>query len=863
MMFENEVRLKCFLDCFSGDKVEAGLSVTPGKVEQGGNFELGILLKLGMPVPAIFEGKVVCELPNGFKGASESRLEATGNDGELGCKFLFEVADALPGEYELWGTVHARAEKTKEYDEILEISPVKLKVVQKNVRIKSCIAERAALPQGEIAKVKVVVEYPSEHKAKGSLGIELTGKGSLKHRVVRPDAQKIALTGEREYVWEFKLPKDETGTGSYGCIVSFQSKDVPSTNARFDDILRIVKAKELIVEKLEASPSTASFGKKLRIEGSIANVGLEDARAETLIFIDHGEARLFERKQDIEVRKGARENIVVEVALPEKPGMDADRLSCQLEGRLEGGERFSMAIEVPIKRTHEFKVAAATMDRHVCLPGERVRLTAYVADEGSEAGNEVAVECTLADKNGKVTFQKESRGIVGASERPFNFEFDVPHDVKAGAYDCAVAVRLGDETKKVRFKAMLQVEMPVQLSTKLVVERAQGDGLQCYTREGEEIMRVEKDGALAAYYLNSGKWLYEYGGKVVYGLGWSDALMKNAKFPEMLFDAILRRRKLPGGKAERAAAVWLESALCWNILAGGNADWRNGIGAKLKKMKFDEPVCAEARAILVGEKADYDFTNMPLGDVFATILEGKVGDDAAGASLDERLQYSIEESCEGRPGKEEKHDGRAVLLAALASDAAYFIEAAGVKTPAAYARYCAVACYYYMIALMERGQKGEVPRALAELLAGAAKDACSDFLAISSEWKTRAEGYRLNMAARKNMALCRRAIDAKLANEEVAASKGARAKFELSIKNSAEDALSVDVQVALPSDAWAVVDPKAEISDGVHSMNFEVPPKNEKNIELIVLFPRMLRNDKYSGIILIKGRQGMHANETI
>ncbi|MEM2901022.1 MAG: hypothetical protein QXT63_09555, partial [Thermoplasmata archaeon] len=255
----------------------------------------------------------------------------------------------------------------------------------------------------------------------------------------------------------------------------------------------------------------------------------------------------------------------------------------------------------------------------------------------------------------------------------------------------------------------------------------------------------------------------------------------------------------------------------------------------------------------------------PIYEVFLMVLEGKLGEDSALASLDERLQYALEESCEGRCGKGVvEADKRPALLSALALEALSFLEQKNVKTPKGFARYSAAACYYYMIALMERGQKGAVPRSVAELLAGAAKETCSDFLSVASEWKTRFEGYKNNMATRRNLALCRKYLDARLNICEISTSKGGKESVELVLSNRGDVKFSVDVFIALPSDAWAIVEPATELSNGVHviqSVNLDA--KSSKKIKLTIMFPKKLKNERYCGIVAVKGVQTMHANETL
>jgi hypothetical protein len=247
------------------------------------------------------------------------------------------------------------------------------------------------------------------------------------------------------------------------------------------------------------------------------------------------------------------------------------------------------------------------------------------------------------------------------------------------------------------------------------------------------------------------------------------------------------------------------------------------------------------------------------------VLEGKLGEDSALAALDERLQYALEESCESRCGKEvNETDRRPALLAALASEAKSFLEEKNVKTAKGFARYSAAACYYYMIALMERGQKGAVPRSVAELLAGAAKDTCSDFLSVASEWKTRFDGYKKNMVLRRNIALCRKYLDVKFNVTEISSSKGGKGTVELVLSNRGEEQFSVDVFIALPSDAWAVVEPAAELSNGVHLLqSVSVDGKRSKKIGLTIMFPKKLKNENYCGVVAVKGMQTMYANETL
>jgi|GEM_PF-2790161 len=867
-MFENEFRIKCYLDGFSG-KVSGEIFVKPGKIEQGEKFELVVNLKLELGVKEGTSpiGIVRCEPPSGFVGQEEVKLEL--RDDVLEGRFLFETQNSKPGDYEAWGTVHGRHGKDEEYAELLELSPVKLKITQRTVRIKECKADESLVSQGSLVKIRVLAEYPSEQKAKGSLSIELTGDPTLKHRVLNLESQKISLSGEREYVWEFKLPKDETGCGYYGCIVTFHSKELPATVARFANLIKVARAKDVVVEKIEATPSPISFGKKLNIETVLSNVGLEDVRAETTLFLDHAEIRLFEQKKVVQIKRGDKEKIVLEINLPEKKEIDAESLSFQIEGKIEGTSvRFLKAIEIPIKKAHEIKIITTTADKHVCLPDDEVKIIVYAIDEGSDAGLDAFVECVLTDKNGSIVFQETTIQKIAHTETQFVFSYKVAADAKAGTLDCTISIKVKEETKKVKFKSFLQIETPICLGMKLILDKGKMGLLEAYIREGEEIVNVENMGLITAHYLNSGKWIYTQdstqGKKILFGLD-DDGKNNNGKddskgaFSDLLFDGIVRKRKFPSEKIKCAIECWRDAMLCWNALADKVPY------AKLKKMKFEEPICAEAKGLLLGENVEYDFTNMPINEVFRMILAGKLGEDSALASLDERLQYSLEESCESRCGKGlDEDDKRPVLLAALASEALSFLEQKEIKTAEGFARYSAVACYYYLIALMERGQKGAVPRNVADLLAGAAKDTCSDFLSIASEWKTRFEGYKKNMFVRRNLALCKRELEAKLNVCEIYASKGGKGKVELVLTNNGKEPFFVDVFISLPSESWAVVDPPTDLSEGVHLLqSINVEAKSSRKVELTIIFPKKLKNEKYCGIIVIKGNQTMHANETL
>ncbi len=860
--------------------------------------------------------------PDGESQAPEEvSQESTSGGPEIEIPITFKYAEADPGAYSLdFVLTHS------EYG--TELSTIENKFITikpPEIKIGDCFVDQPEIVKGSEVTVRAAIECSSPLKFRGIMGGQVfTDNDSIVHRRYELPTKRIAIIGNKEISWNFKIPQDETGTGKFNIEIEFASRDT-ATSKIFEDILTLKKSKAIDVSRFISSNILVSGGDDIKISAKLENIGVEAVTLDTNLNLRlaSGEKIEFAPLQNRTLNPGENKIINWDWKIPAdlKLGKVKGTLSWKILDLDETHELIEELLE--IKDPHEYSIKSVITDKDYYNIGDKVKIRAFFKDSGTRSGDQAEVEVRILDIFGKEIYRDTAKCRIDPAETVKEWLWNIPKQFDAGTYDIQFSIKLDEvEMAKKNFPKLLNIDVPIKLNLHLVLPDVtkKYSHLVNYLREQEKVIKSQEHHKLSIYTLNSNTWLYSISDIVPYGLEFN-AKGSSGIFKENLFSFVVVTNKFTKKYINSLFKIFNEIGICWaakiyhaakvlginsvtkfklktnnwldysaHLRASGKGSISNVISKVFKSsdlpskglectfgavglfeqgagLKFDERAkIAQMRLIMqktlqrLADPAQKLSTRLIIIDIVKSWLK-KVQSERPSGKKNEQLYY-YSQLLHG------------IIILELTKEIFKLLD--GIKqenyisidTFSKYVQYQ----FFYYLTLIEfyRNKLRYDPYSDTNDLKTKLKSNIKlltsfgkDTAFLYDKWRGRLINYQQNMSRRKILATLRTNLKITTNPIEIEGMKGDKGNNKILLGNSGELPIKFRAYFAMPSKVWGLIEPETvDTREGVSMIKkITVNPKQTIEIPVAVLFPKTLTFKDYTSIMKIEPILGNLKNE--
>ncbi len=722
-----------------------------------------------------------------------------------------------------------------------------LEVTKHWVTIETVTVAPARASPGDAVDVAVRMSFGGEGRVRGHARgrLQPEGWGGDEAQVMDLAKERSSVTTEREIAWHVRIPR-ESPLGPYMARVEFASGEGKEERA-FTGVLHVVPRRAVRADPPVVEPAMLAPGEGFAMRDRLENIGLEplDVRAGGELAPEAGGSAIALEERGLNLPPAAVHEVVWMLAAPERTGRWLCRVRARAE-RMEGADPMPSVLDV---RPPNMPQALSVVPSSAWAgPGEAVELLARIVDAGSHPGSEAAITLALESDAG-ARHTATWTGRIGAEPVEARARVALPLDAAQGAGEGATtrfaALALSaDGRVLIRVPGAVAVRRSISLAP-VVLKAGPDPGFvpDCLV-PGERVVASVPAGALTLHELSSGGRLYTRGDAVV-GV---DAPMDEAFWGDAM-DAELRAHtdlhaRLPKAAAALRAEAMLVRALGTHLGTAGSTSRTTRTASALLRA-FDPAGREPAQAPREGS----------LGRLAAVLVDLDVSPSVAReciAALADEVRAVETGGQRQRPAAE---GAAAAEVAGMALDG--LAEMLG-RTPAKLDERTLESA----IALLAAGGFAETdlhrargwvdpwavphePREAAKLTTEAATDLLGPLMGFLTLHRARRRGATANMAVRASYAAVAR--DLHLDAPTVTAFSGEACDLALEFVNGSGHELRLRLYVALPSPAWALLEPPSRSSAGLSSLGpVVVPAGGRLRLVLVVYVPTTARLDGYT-----------------
>lgn len=804
-------------------------------------------------VEVAFEGgapagglSVGCSPPEDFT-AGEPRLELRPD----GATVAIPVSIAPTAELGRYYAQVVYSDAAKEHFE----SEFAVELTKHWVTIESISAAPARASPGDAVDVVVRMSFGGEGRVRGHARGRVVpeGWGGDEEQALQLVKERGSVTTEREMVWHVRIPRDAE-LGQYNAEVEFSSGEGKEERT-VPRVLLVVPRRAVGVDVPTVEPAVLGPGEPFVLRARFENTGLEplDVRAGGELAPEAGGSAVPLDERTLPLVPAAVSEASWGLTAPERTG----RWLCRVRGRADRTEGADPAPALlDVRPPHLPQALAVVPAQHWASPGEELEVVVQLVDGGSHPGTEATVTVALEGDAGDRS-QVTWRGALGTEPVDARVRVTLPRTAAdAGGSGStarfAAVVTAEDGRVLIRVPGAVAVRRRISLAPRIIKASTDPGRVADCLLPGERVLSSKSAGALVLHELTSGARVYSRDGVVV-GV---DAPMDDA-FWDGALDAELRAYTgLHASLGPAATAARAESVLMRALERG-----LGGNGARGAKGAKGTPLVEEALALARAfdpERPDHaarpkEGMLAPLG----AFLADRASPPAWARPIAPAIRRALE-STEGRPVPDRPGEaaGEAAGVSAGALDRLAQLLETTVRTGG----------------FDERALEGAVALVAA---AGAAGSEAHRLRATGDPWglgpEVHADSEAANQAmssqlgallgllarhrARRSGALrnaAQRAAHAAVARDlvveasQLVAHSGETCDIALSLRNASGQELALRLHLAMPSTAWALLDPPSRGSEGLASFGpVRVPAGGSTRLELVLYVPTTAKMDRY------------------
>lgn len=733
-----------------------------------------------------------------------------------------------------------------------------LEVKRHWVRIGQVEARPDRVSPGDPVDVAVPLAFEGQTRVRGHVRGRLVPEewdGSDEHAIKLP-RERSSVAGKREQIWHIRLPRG-VPEGRYNADIEFSSQE-GTARKRTRRVLLLVPQRGIDAIRPTLEPALLAPGDDLTIRTTAENIGREDllVRVGGDLVPESGGNLVPLEERDIPLAPGESQLVEWAIQAPERHGRWMVRTRARAE-RTVGADPPVVVLDVrPHNKVH---VVGAVPARPWAAVGERMEVSMQLMDSGSRPGSETTVSVSLEGEEGEVSEARWS-GSIDVEIREARVTVEVPHPPTGSERDLkgdgetqtstrfALVVReLGGE-ELLRIPGAVAIRKRIQIDPRVVKAMPDPTKLGDCMFPGEKVLKTFDTGDLTIVELSSGSRLYARGDQVV---GVDDgAPMDEAFWDEALGADAGRYTDLRKGiqlaaQAARAEAIVI-SALGDSLALGeGSAS-----GLIKDTRELARTLDPDRRARGIGPRSG------PLAPLAAWLYDQDAPpDDGREIVLELRKEMVVAQKVRG--GKDAVKEASAAAKAAsdhlerladlfaraweqdrlherdLGAMAA-LVAAAGVAEIELHSRRQDNDPWASPVQLIEEGRV--ILQSMSVQLAA--------LVEVIARHRIRRKASTVNTQQRASHAAVVR--DLEVAFGPSIGHSGDASELEVELHNHSNIDLDLRLNVALPSGAWAVLEPQARGAEGIVFVGpFHVPARTRETVRMVLYVPSTVRLDSY------------------
>ena len=844
-LFQVRLRAK---DVLEGHLAEGTVWAAPEEIHPGDEFQVSVEVRFPEGgAPGSIEAKVsppeditvdVPQVDIGPEGATVTIPAVAAEEVELGTYYLQVVYSDEERE-------HFEAEAP-------------LEVKRHWVRIGQVRARPERVSPGDPIDVAVPLAFEGQTRVRGHVRGRLVPEewdGSDEHAIKLP-RERSSVAGEREQIWHVRLPRG-VPEGLYNADIEFSSQE-GTARKRTRRVLLLVPQRGIDAIRPTLEPSLLAPGDDLAITTTAENIGREDllVRVGGELVPEAGGNLVPLEERDIPLAPGETQQVEWSIQAPERHGRWMVRTRARAE-RTDGADPPVVVLDVrPHNQVH---VVGAVPARPWAAVGERMDVSMQLMDSGSRPGSEATISVSLEGEEGEASEARWS-GSIDGEIREASVTVEVPRPPpgsrRDGEEDCktqtstrfALVVRdLGGE-ELLRIPGAVAIRKRVQIDPRVVKARPDPTKLGDCMLPGERVLKTVDAGDLTIVELSSGSRLYARGDQVVgvdEGVPMDDTFWDEAIGADAELYTDLRKGIQLGAQAARAEAIAMRAL--GDSLSHGEGSASGLIKDTRELAKTLDP---DRRARGVSPRSG------PLAPLAAWLSDQDAPPDD-GREIVLELRKEMVSAQKAKGGKDAAKEASAAARAAsdhLERLADLFARAweqdrLHVRDLGAMAALVAAAGVAE-VELHSRRQEGDPWVSPVQLIeeGRVALHSMSVQLAalveVIARHRIRRNACTLNTRQRASHAAVVR--DLEVAFGPSVGHSGDATGLEIELHNHTPIDLELRLNVALPSGAWAVLEPQARGAEGIVFVGpFHVPARTRETVNLVLYVPSTVRLDSY------------------
>lgn len=843
-----QVRLRA-RDVPEGHVAEGTVHAEPEEVHPGDEFTVIIDVRFAEGgAPAVIEAKVS---PPEDVTAEPAHVEL-GPDGAT-----ITIPAAAEEEVEL-GTYYLQVVYSDEEEEHFE-AEAPLEVKRHWVRVGQAVAVPARVSPGDPVDVTVPLSFEGTARVRGHVRGRLVPEdwdGSDEH-VIKLARERSSVAGEREQSWHVRLPRG-VPEGRYNADIEFSSGE-GTARRRTKNVLLLVPQRGIDASKPTVSPTLMAPEDDIAISINAENIGREDllVRVGGELVPETGGTTFPLEERDLPLAPGEAQDVVWAVKAPERHGRWIVRTRARAD-RTDGADPPLVFIDVrPPNQVH---VVGAVPARPWAAPGERVDVALQLMDSGSRPGCDASITVALEGEGGE-TGLATWEGRLEAELIDSTVAVEVPRpppgaDEEDGEVQAstrfALVVSDRDGNELLRVPGAVAVRRRVRIEPRAVTADPDPTKLADSLLPGERVVRTVDAGDLTLVELTSGCRVYARG-DLVAGVD-REVPMDDAFWDEALNGEVTLYTDLKKG-IQRGALAARAEAILMRTLAGSLSEGKGSASGLVKDTReLAKTLDPDRRARGVSPRGG------PLAPLAAWLADPEAHPDGGREAVID-LRKALGALQKGTPGERATEEGAAAARAAAMAAADHLDHLADLLTRAWERDRMDVGTLQAAAALVAASGVAQVelhrlrrkvdPWASPDQLSEAGKVALQSMstqlaalVEVIARHRIRRSGCSRNTAQRAAQAAVTRELEVAIGN--TVGHSGDATEVEVELRNHSAIDLDLRLNVALPSGAWAVLEPRSRGAQGlVYVGPVHVPAHSQETVTLLVYVPTTVRLDSY------------------
>ncbi|UCC94113.1 MAG: hypothetical protein JSW25_05485 [Thermoplasmata archaeon] len=700
-----------------------------------------------------------------------------------------------------------------------------------------------------------------------SMGFEGTARvrGHVRGRLVPDDwdgeddsavklpRERSSVSDTKEQVWHVRLPRN-VPHGVYHADVEFSSGE-GTARRRARGVLQLVPERGIEAREPVMEPQLLAPGDALTLQSRVVNTGREplEARVGGQLDPEAGGASVPMEERTETLDPGEAKDVSWSMSAPDRAGRWLVRVRARAD-KAEGSDPPHAVLDVrPPNMVH---VVGAVPSRPWASPGERVGVTLRIQDSGSRPGCEASVEVSLEGEAGE-TSTSTWQGTIGPEVSEATLTVDVPSPPDAamdgtaeedsGSNRFALVVREVGGGDLLRVPSAVAVRKRVRIVPRVVKASPDPTRLGDALLPGERVVKTLDADDLTVLELSSGCRMYARGDRVA---GVEADVPMDSDFWDEALDADLRLyTDIKSGLEMGAKATSAEGMAVRAIadrLGSGKASATGLVKDTRELAKTFDP---DRRSRGVSPRSG------PLAPL-ASWLADPDATPEGGREIVMNLRSTLDTSMPSV----EPAEASGIAAAAAVAAADHLDRLAELLTRA-----------WEQDRLDAKGLRGATALVAA---AGVALTEMHRHREVGDPWETQAQASeveKVNLHAlsaqlasllelevrhrvRKAAAVAntrQRAAHAAVARDlevevvEHTGHSGDATNIHVNLRNGSSVDLDLRLNVALPSGAWAVLEPQGRGNKLVSVGPVGVPARTEHSMDLVVYVPTTVKLDSY------------------